>query len=64
MIYPGEVLRINGNGGQSQSRSYRVQYGDNLSTIAYRLGVSVSHLVSANGLSNANLIYPGQVLHY
>lgn len=64
MIYPGEVLRINGNGGQSQSRSYRVQYGDNLSTIAYRLGTSVSHLVSANGLSNANLIYPGQVLYY
>lgn len=64
MIYPGEVLHVNGNGGQSQSRSYRVQYGDNLSTIAYRLGTSVSHLVSANGISNPNFIYPGQVLHY
>lgn len=64
MIYPGEVLRINGNGGQSQSRSYRVHYGDNLSTIAYRLGTSVSHLVSANGISNPNFIYPGQTLRY
>ena len=64
MIYPGEVLHVNGNGGQSQSRSYRVQYGDNLSTIAYRLGTSVNHLVSANGISNPNFIYPGQVLHY
>ncbi len=41
---------------------YTVKYGDNLSTIASRLGTSVSQLVALNGLSNPNLIYPGQTL--
>lgn len=41
---------------------YVVKYGDNLSTIASRLGTSVSHLVSLNGLRNPNLIYVGQML--
>ena len=45
-------------------QSVSVRYGDNLSTIAYRLGTSVNHLVATNGLRNANLIYPGQVLSY
>lgn len=63
-IYPGQVLKISGNAQVQQRKSYTVRYGDNLSTIAYRLGTSVNHLVATNGLRNANLIYPGQVLSY
>lgn len=63
-IYPGQVLKISVNTQVQQRKSYTVRYGDNLSTIAYRLGTSVNHLVATNGLRNANLIYPGQVLSY
>lgn len=47
-----------------QVRSYQVRYGDTLGAIARKLGTSVSHLQSANGIRNANLIYPGQMLRY
>lgn len=45
-------------------RVYTVRAGDNLSTIAKRLGVSVSYLQSKNGIKNANMIYPNQKLKY
>lgn len=61
-IYPGQVLKISGS--QSSSRTYTVRSGDTLSGIASRLGVSWYSLKAKNGLSNANLIYPGQVLSY
>ena len=41
---------------------YTVQFGDTLSSIATRYGVTVENLASINGLSNPNLIYPGEVL--
>ncbi|MBC6695458.1 LysM peptidoglycan-binding domain-containing protein [Terrisporobacter mayombei] len=41
---------------------YTVQSGDTLSSIATRYGVTVENLASINGLSNPNLIYPGEVL--
>lgn len=61
-IYPGQVLKISGS--QSSSRTYTVRYGDTLSGIASRLGVSWYSLKAKNGIGNANLIYPGQVLTY
>lgn len=65
IIYPGEVLVINGGGSTaSSSRTYTVKSGDNLSTIAQNLGTTVNALVSKNGIANPNLIYPGQVLKY
>lgn len=64
VIYPGQVLRVSGSASVSSSRYYTVRNGDNLSSIAYRLGTSVYHLTSSNGIRNANLIYPGQVLRY
>ena len=59
-IYVGQVLKLSGT--SNASRSYVVRYGDNLWLIGQRLGVSVSHLQSVNGVSS--LIYPGQVLTY
>lgn len=62
LIYPGQVLKVS---GQATIMSvYTVRSGDNLSTIAGRLGTTVSHLQSVNGIRNANLIYPGQNLRY
>ena len=62
LIYPGQVLRVNGQA--TSQRTYTVRYGDNLSVIAGRLGTTVGHLQSMNGIRNANLIYPGQNLRY
>ena len=42
--------------------TYVVQPGDTLGKIAYRYGTTVSALVSANNITNPNLIYSGQVL--
>jgi LysM repeat protein len=41
---------------------YTVQPGDTLGRIATRFGVSVAAIMSANGLSNPNLIFVGQRL--
>ena len=61
-IYPGQVLKISGS--TSSSRTYTVRSGDSLSSIASRLGTSWYSLKVKNGISNASLIYPGQVLTY
>lgn len=60
-IYPGQVLKLSGG---SSTRAYTVRYGDTLSGIASRLGTSWTALKARNGISNANLIYPGQILYY
>jgi LysM repeat protein len=41
---------------------YVVAQGDRLFRIALKFGVSVSALAAANGITNFNLIYPGQQL--
>lgn len=51
-------------GAKSVSRVYTVKSGDNLSTIAKRLGTTTGTLQSKNGIKNANKIYPGQKLYY
>jgi len=65
-IYAGQRLVIPVAGPSSPSTSadssYVVQYGDTLSGIAYRFGVTVDALVQANGLVNPNWIYAGQRL--
>ena len=43
-------------------KTYTVKPGDALSLIAQNHGVTTSALASANGITNPNLIYPGQVL--
>ena len=61
LIYPGQVLKVNGS---VVSNVYTVQYGDNLSNIAAKLGTTYQALAALNGLANPNLIYPGQTLSY
>ncbi|MCT3429468.1 LysM peptidoglycan-binding domain-containing protein [Limosilactobacillus fermentum] len=60
-IFPGQVLKLSGG---ATARSYTVRSGDTLSSIASRLGTSWTALKAKNGISNANLIYPGQTLYY
>jgi len=64
-IYVGQRLVVPTSGAAPQaatSGSYVVQRGDTLSSIAYRYGVSVQALASANNIYNANLIRRGQSL--
>ena len=61
LIYPGQILKVNGS---VVSNIYTVQYGDNLSSIAAKLGTTYQTLAALNGLANPNLIYPGQTLIY
>lgn len=44
------------------THNYTVKSGDTLSAIASRYEMTVNALVTLNGIQNANLIYPGQVL--
>ena len=44
------------------ARTYTVRAGDNLSAIAAKYGTTYQALAAKNGISNPNLIYPGQVL--
>lgn len=67
LIYPGEKLRITESTNTTlnpvlQNNYYTVQSGDTLSGIARRYGVTVQYLVNLNGISNPNLIYPGQLI--
>mgnify|MGYP000741017200 FL=1 len=64
MIYTGQVIRFAGGQSGATSRTYTVRSGDNLSSIASRLGTTVQSLVSMNSISNPNLIYVGQTLNY
>jgi len=66
-IYVGQELKIpTGGGGMPPSgpggKTYVVQPGDTLYSIAVRHDTTVQALVVANNLSNPNLIYVGQTL--
>lgn len=68
MIYPGDQIHIPGSGGSAgfaeSMVSYTVQPGDTLRSIATAHGVSFTAIVNyeANGISNPDVIYPGQEL--
>ena len=47
--YPGQILKVNGS---VVSNIYTVQYGDNLSSIAAKLGTTYQTLAALNGLAN------------
>lgn len=60
LIYPGQILRINGE--VPSSKTYTVQSGDTLSVIAAKYSTSYQRLAQINGISNPDLIYPGQII--
>ena len=70
LVYPGEILKIPSiKRGPSKSvstkqyiKTYIVRGGDTLLSIAKRFNTTVEKLAEINGITNYNLIYPGQVL--
>ena len=64
IIYAGQTLSVTGGQSVAKSSYCVVEYGDTLSSIAAQFGTTVEHLVLANGISNPNLIYAGQVLNF
>lgn len=72
LIRPGQVLVIPGvasasggsgsSGGTTSSSTYTVKSGDSLYKIASAHQVSLSSIIEANNITNANLIRPGQEL--
>lgn len=64
LIFPGQVLKLKGSKSTNAkaTNTYTVKKGDNLSTIAKRYNTTAGALQRLNNISNANLIYPGQVL--
>lgn len=73
-IFAGQVLTIPGLEPPTSSDNvenplvapapikHTVQWGETVSTIAQRYGISVDQVLAANNLANANMIYQGQVL--
>ena len=64
IIYQGKALSVVGGQSVVTSGYCVVEYGDTLSGIAAQFGTTVERLASANGISNLNLIYTGQVLKF
>ena len=64
LIYVGQYLVIptTSNAQVSTDSTYVVKSGDTLSGIANKFGTTYQKLAEINGLSNPNIIYPGQVL--
>ena len=73
VIYPGQVLRVTGSAPAvptiptvpttpAKPTTYTVQSGDTLSGIAAKYGTTYQALAALNGISNPNVIYPGQLL--
>lgn len=62
LIYVGQQLKVKGS--VTSSRIYIVRVGETLSGIAAKLGTSYQTLAQRNGLSNPNLIFPGQQIVY
>ena len=61
VIYPGETVCYGGAAQSNVVRTHTVVSGESLWTI---FGGDWARVASLNGLSNPNLIYPGQILRY
>jgi LysM repeat protein len=64
IVYIGQTLTIPAEGTTptTPTGNHVVQPGENLFRIALKYGVTVEAFAIANGISNVNLIYPGQEL--
>lgn len=67
-IYVGQVLTIPGGGdsvqaaGVGEGRTYTVQPGDTLRSIAVRFGLTVQDLLAVNNIPDPDNIHPGDVI--
>ncbi len=59
-LYVGQVLTV--PAGSAANRYYVTRPGDTLWTIAQRNNTTVERITQLNGLSNPNVIYPGQII--
>ena len=71
MIFPGEVLKIDTTRSIDEIKStsydmnhviYTIKYGDTLTSISRKLGVSIEDIAKLNDIRNINLIYAGERL--
>jgi len=62
LIRPGQYINLPSGGGGEAPAAYTVQRGDTLSGIASRYGLDYRDIARENGISNPNLIFPGQTL--
>lgn len=62
LIMPGQIIKIDGAAVKTEIQTYIVKSGDSLSGIAAKYGTNHQRLAQINGISNPNLIYPGQVI--
>src|SRR6185312_521155 len=70
VIFPGQTLRLTKDGStptpapshSTGSQRYTIVSGDTVGGIAKKFGVSTKSVLSANGLSQTSIIYPGQTL--
>lgn len=53
---------VNQKLGKNNEKTYIVKKGDTLSSIASKYGTTYQEIARKNGISNPNLIFPGQVL--
>ncbi len=62
-LYVGQSLELPSTlNGSSNQRTYNIQRGDTISTIARLHNIPKKKLISLNNLKSADNIYPGQVL--
>lgn len=62
IIYAGEKIIISYNFNNETRKKYKVKWGDTLSEIAEKYGVTVEYLVELNKIKNPNIIYAGEIL--
>lgn len=62
LIHVGQEIRIDSVAPTTSAEYYTIQSGDTLSSIATRYDTSWQWLAEINGISNPNLIYPGNTI--
>lgn len=62
IIHVGQEIRIDGTAPTTSAEYYTIQSGDTLSGIAAKFGTTWQWLAEVNGISDPNLIYPGNTI--
>lgn len=67
LIYPGQQFIIKTSGEYNDSHDcghvlYLIKWGDTLTSIANKFGVTIQSIVEENNIANPNLIYAGSLL--